>query len=122
MEVQCQKCGYQWDTGSDMKMVTCPSCSRKTPRKGEEITFDSEATEPSHAPDLFTPTKLLALVFVGVLVVSTGAMMAMNGPVAQEKTGSGEAVEANMQVKVKVLKNGEPVGGGGVSSVEDAVN
>jgi len=35
MQVECHKCGYEWETKSEMKMVSCPSCSRKTPRESD---------------------------------------------------------------------------------------
>ena len=27
--VKCQKCGYEWETNSEMIMVSCPSCGSK---------------------------------------------------------------------------------------------
>ena len=35
VKVKCHLCGYEWNTESDKIMVTCPSCSRKTPVKKE---------------------------------------------------------------------------------------
>lgn len=29
MRIRCEKCGYEWDTRSSLKFVTCPSCRRK---------------------------------------------------------------------------------------------
>ena len=38
VKVTCHKsdCGYSWDSDSQMKFVTCPSCGRKTLRIKEE--------------------------------------------------------------------------------------
>jgi predicted nucleic acid-binding Zn-ribbon protein len=30
MIVKCEHCGYEWDTESQMILVTCPSCGKKT--------------------------------------------------------------------------------------------
>lgn len=30
--VECEHCGYTWDTESEMDRPTCPSCTRKTSR------------------------------------------------------------------------------------------
>lgn len=50
MKVNCQKCGYEWDTASRMSMVTCPNCNYKTPRTGEvnttrEVKMDPRSTQ-----------------------------------------------------------------------------
>lgn len=29
MRVKCNKCGYSWDSGSELKYVSCPSCISK---------------------------------------------------------------------------------------------
>ena len=29
MKAKCQKCNYEWDTESQMIMVSCPSCGIK---------------------------------------------------------------------------------------------
>lgn len=29
-EVECSKCGYEWDYSGDMFTATCPRCSYKT--------------------------------------------------------------------------------------------
>ena len=29
MEVKCKKCGYEWDTKSELIKVSCPSCGDK---------------------------------------------------------------------------------------------
>ena len=29
MKVKCQKCKYEWETYSEMIMVSCPSCGSK---------------------------------------------------------------------------------------------
>ena len=111
MEIECQKCGYEWDTGSDMMMVTCPSCARKTPRE-ENLTFNSRPDKPSLDTQFFTPTKLMALIFIGILVLATGFIVT-NGPVAEERAGDDDgAMMASMQIvpQVNVLKNGEEMG------------
>lgn len=28
--IECHACGYQWFSGSKIKLITCPSCMRKT--------------------------------------------------------------------------------------------
>ncbi|MFX1521784.1 MAG: hypothetical protein ACFFCD_17905 [Promethearchaeota archaeon] len=33
MQIRCHRCGHIWITQSQMNLVTCPSCSFKTPRK-----------------------------------------------------------------------------------------
>jgi len=43
MELKCKKCGYEWETKSKLKMVTCPSCQLKVKlekKKKEEIKDD----------------------------------------------------------------------------------
>jgi len=30
MKIRCEKCGHEWETKSEMKLVTCPSCQLKT--------------------------------------------------------------------------------------------
>jgi len=35
-EVECHRCGYEWEYGGDMNRATCPSCGRKTPVDAEE--------------------------------------------------------------------------------------
>lgn len=32
MKIECKKCGYEWDTNSDLIKVTCPNCGYKTSR------------------------------------------------------------------------------------------
>jgi len=34
VHVVCKHCGWEWDTGSKARMVSCPGCNYKTPRKG----------------------------------------------------------------------------------------
>lgn len=29
-QVKCSKCGYEWNTRSEMMFVSCPSCMQKT--------------------------------------------------------------------------------------------
>ncbi len=29
MKLKCQKCKYEWNTGSKLLMVSCPSCGTK---------------------------------------------------------------------------------------------
>jgi hypothetical protein len=31
VEITCSNCGYKWKTSSKMRMVSCPSCTNKTP-------------------------------------------------------------------------------------------
>lgn len=31
VEIKCKHCGYKWVTNSEMMMVSCPSCLKKTP-------------------------------------------------------------------------------------------
>lgn len=30
IKVKCDKCGYKWETKSEHKFVSCPSCLKKT--------------------------------------------------------------------------------------------
>lgn len=36
MKIKCHKCGNEWETKSQKKLVTCTSCGYKTPREKEE--------------------------------------------------------------------------------------
>jgi len=29
--IKCEKCGYEWFTGSTFRLLTCPSCHTSTP-------------------------------------------------------------------------------------------
>jgi len=29
MKMRCPKCGYEWETKSELIYITCPSCQRK---------------------------------------------------------------------------------------------
>jgi DNA-directed RNA polymerase subunit RPC12/RpoP len=29
MKVKCKRCGYEWETHSEMVLVSCPSCNNK---------------------------------------------------------------------------------------------
>lgn len=31
MDIKCKHCGYEWNTSSTLIMISCSSCSRKTP-------------------------------------------------------------------------------------------
>lgn len=35
--IACEACGYQWNTQSEMKRVTCPNCQHKTKRNVVEL-------------------------------------------------------------------------------------
>ena len=32
VHVKCRHCGYEWDSEGALRLVTCPSCGKKTPR------------------------------------------------------------------------------------------
>jgi len=36
MKVKCPKCKHEWETKSQLKMVTCPSCQLKVRIKEED--------------------------------------------------------------------------------------
>jgi len=39
-EIKCQHCEYTWETKSEMKRVTCPSCNSKTKRLEPDQRFE----------------------------------------------------------------------------------
>lgn len=42
IEVECAHCGYEWESTSNMKMVTCPSCQRKTEAEANQDEPENE--------------------------------------------------------------------------------
>ena len=44
-KIECDKCGYNWETNSELIWVTCPSCrnkvqNKKIPQKKKDKTQD----------------------------------------------------------------------------------
>ena len=35
-KIKCKSCGYEWETGSELEMVTCPNCQRKAEKENKE--------------------------------------------------------------------------------------
>lgn len=35
MIIKCKRCGYEWNTTTEMWMISCPSCGIKNKTKGE---------------------------------------------------------------------------------------
>jgi len=40
MKLKCKKCKHEWETKSELKLVTCPSCHLKVRNKKEEKVND----------------------------------------------------------------------------------
>ncbi len=30
-KIKCRRCDHEWETSSQLKLITCPSCNLKTP-------------------------------------------------------------------------------------------
>jgi len=35
-KIKCKYCNYEWESKSEMLLVTCPNCGKKTERKKDE--------------------------------------------------------------------------------------
>ena len=33
-KIGCEKCGYKWESGSSLRLATCPSCGHKNKTRG----------------------------------------------------------------------------------------
>lgn len=44
MEIKCKKCGYEWDTKTQLIMISCPSCGmkNKVPKSEEGVKNDTK--------------------------------------------------------------------------------
>ncbi len=103
MKIECQKCGYEWDTSSSMDRVTCPSCGYKTPRNetGEKTPqkppkssenrttpHSAQTQENKRKEEVRILNKKIAGVIALIIVVAVGAY-AGNMYFGGEPTGSG---------------------------------
>jgi len=45
MEIRCLNCGYEWETKSELRFVTCPNCRLKTKNREKENESNKEISQ-----------------------------------------------------------------------------
>lgn len=111
MKVECQTCSYEWDTSSKLKMVTCPSCGRKTPRE-KDITFDKKNSDEISGSKEAVSLQPIALFFlIGFLAIAS--IILVDGQTFEEtRVLDGEISTTSMHIEtnhVRAYKNGNPI-------------
>jgi predicted nucleic acid-binding Zn-ribbon protein len=49
MIIECAYCGYVWDTSSELDLVTCASCGRKTLNNKRRAALAGNSSDASHS-------------------------------------------------------------------------
>ncbi len=99
MKIKCHNCGYEWDTSSEMNMVTCPSCGYKTPREKETAKVtESKAVNQIHEEKSpkgvrkLDKTPKIGIAVVVVAIIAIGAYVALT-PVEEPVDDDGTPTE-----------------------------